>query len=408
MTQTSAVIGTAQYLSPEQARGEAVDARSDVYAAGCVLFELLCGHPPFVGDSPVSVAYQHVREDPKPPSYINPEVPPDVDAVVLKALAKNPLNRYQSAAEMRADVLRAAAGRAVMATPVMSEAETMAMAAATQVRPMGGPPTRPVARVGDARRRRASAWVLAALSALGVLAVVALVAGLLLSNQDQEQKVTVPTVENLTQPIAEQQLRAAKLVPTIGEPDKSAGCRKGIVTTQNPDPGTELNEGDTVTINVCTGPDTVQVPSNLAGKSYAAVADALTKLGLTPQENPVDSAKPEGEVTEVERAGETVEKGATIKVSVSRGNRATVPNVVGLDQDVAEDRLRRAGFIPQVVPGEPSAENAGEVVDQDPNGDEEARKDSRVRIVVAREPEQPPEPTDDPEPTATATEGTGG
>jgi serine/threonine-protein kinase len=406
MTQTSAVIGTAQYLSPEQARGEAVDARSDVYAAGCVLFELLCGHPPFVGDSPVSVAYQHVREDPKPPSYINPEVPPDVDAVVLKALAKNPLNRYQSAAEMRADLLRAAAGRAVMATPVMSEDETMAMAA-TQTRQMGGPPTRPVARVGDARRRRASAWVLAALSALGVLAVVALVAGLLLSNQDKEQKVTAPNVTKLTQPIAEQQIRAAKLVPTIGEPDKSADCRKGLVTAQNPTQGTELNEGDTVTINVCTGPETVEVP-NLVGRPYSEVADALTKLELTPQENPVDSSKPEGEVTAIDRAGETVEKGATIKVSVSRGNLRRVPNVVGQDQDDAERILRDAGFIPQVRQGAPSAENAGEVIDQDPNGDEEAKRNSQVRIVVAQEPEQPPEPTEEPEPTATPTEGTGG
>ena len=118
MTQTSAVIGTAQYLSPEQARGEAVDARSDVYAAGCVLFELVCGHPPFVGDSPVSVAYQHVRETPPTPSDINPDVTPAVDAIVLKALSKNPLNRYQSAGEMRADLLRAAAGRPVLATPV--------------------------------------------------------------------------------------------------------------------------------------------------------------------------------------------------------------------------------------------------------------------------------------------------
>src|SRR5215217_7199038 len=130
MTQTSAVIGTAQYLSPEQARGEAVDARSDVYAAGCVLFELLCGHPPFVGDSPVSVAYQHVREDPRAPSEINRDVPPDVDAIVLKALSKNPANRYQSAGEMRADLLRAAAGRPVLATPVMPQDETAHLAPA--------------------------------------------------------------------------------------------------------------------------------------------------------------------------------------------------------------------------------------------------------------------------------------
>src|SRR5215510_4571020 len=119
MTQTSAVIGTAQYLSPEQARGEPVDARSDVYATGCVLFELLTGHPPFVGDNPVSVAYQHVREDPRPPSASSRDVSPEVDAVVLKALAKNPLNRYQSAGEMRADLMRAAAGRPVSAPPVL-------------------------------------------------------------------------------------------------------------------------------------------------------------------------------------------------------------------------------------------------------------------------------------------------
>src|SRR5215472_19093133 len=106
MTQTSAVIGTAQYLSPEQARGEAVDARSDVYAAGCVLFELLTGEPPFTGDSPVAVAYQHVREDPKPPSALNPRVPPSLDAIVLKAMAKGPANRYQSSAEMRGDLVR--------------------------------------------------------------------------------------------------------------------------------------------------------------------------------------------------------------------------------------------------------------------------------------------------------------
>src|SRR5258706_5335110 len=138
MTQTSAVIGTAQYLSPEQARGESVDARSDVYATGCVLFELLTGHPPFVGDNPVSVAYQHVREDPLPPSESNRDVPPDIDAVALKALAKNPLNRYQSALDMRNDLLRAAAGRPVLATPIMRHDPTAIVETPTRVGPGGG------------------------------------------------------------------------------------------------------------------------------------------------------------------------------------------------------------------------------------------------------------------------------
>src|SRR5215218_7050349 len=129
----------------------------------------MVGHPPFVGDSPVSVAYQHVREDPKAPSEINRDVPPDVDAIVLKALAKNPLNRYQSAQEMRADALRAVSGRPVLATPVMTEAETMAMAgpaypaaATTQFnRPIPGAPPRPP-------QRKSSSWVMAVLAALGV------------------------------------------------------------------------------------------------------------------------------------------------------------------------------------------------------------------------------------------------
>src|SRR5215217_4668586 len=127
MTQTSAVIGTAQYLSPEQARGESVDARSDVYSMGCLLYELVTGAPPFTGDSPVSVAYQHVREDPRLPSSISPDIPPELDAIVMKAMAKNPANRYQSAADMRSDLLRAVAGQRVEATPVMGDAEKTAI-----------------------------------------------------------------------------------------------------------------------------------------------------------------------------------------------------------------------------------------------------------------------------------------
>src|ERR1700727_330881 len=113
MTQTAQVIGTAQYLSPEQARGERVDSRSDVYSAGCLMYELLTGRPPFTGDSPVAIAYQHVTENPVPPSRVDPALPPWADAIVLKAMAKDPADRYQSAAEMRMDVQRAMNGMAV-------------------------------------------------------------------------------------------------------------------------------------------------------------------------------------------------------------------------------------------------------------------------------------------------------
>ncbi|MFL6147550.1 MAG: Stk1 family PASTA domain-containing Ser/Thr kinase, partial [Pseudonocardiaceae bacterium] len=123
VTQTAAVVGTAQYLSPEQARGELVDARSDVYAAGCVLYELITGEPPFTGDSPVAVAYQHVREDPIPPSRQNPDVSAALDAVVLKAMSKNPANRYQSAAEMRTDLVRVLSGQRQLAPVIMTDAD---------------------------------------------------------------------------------------------------------------------------------------------------------------------------------------------------------------------------------------------------------------------------------------------
>ena len=131
VTQTAAVIGTAQYLSPEQARGEKVDARSDVYSLGCVLYEILTGEPPFTGDSPVAVAYQHVREDPVPPSQRHNDISPELDAVVLKALAKNPDNRYQSAAEMRADLVRVHSGEAPEAPKVFTDAERTSLLSST-------------------------------------------------------------------------------------------------------------------------------------------------------------------------------------------------------------------------------------------------------------------------------------
>src|SRR4051812_30232991 len=165
MTQTAAVVGTAQYLSPEQARGEHVDQRSDIYSTGCLLYELLTGRPPFMGDSPVAVAYQHVREDAVPPSKLNPDVSPAIDAIVLKAMAKNPANRYQSAADMRNDVQRALAGRPVEATPVLADAPTTYVpAAATTVLRR---------RTDERRRQRTLAYVLLGIAVLGLFVLTA-------------------------------------------------------------------------------------------------------------------------------------------------------------------------------------------------------------------------------------------
>ncbi len=174
MTQTAAVIGTAQYLSPEQARGESVDARSDVYAAGCVLYELITGEPPFTGDSPVAVAYQHVREDPKPPSSVNPAVTATLDAVVLKALSKGPANRYQSAAEMRSDLVRTLSGQRPAAPMVMSEDERTQVMNSDRRQPQRYEeyPDEPEEDPKAKRRRRTIYSVLAAVFVLGAVLLV--------------------------------------------------------------------------------------------------------------------------------------------------------------------------------------------------------------------------------------------
>ncbi|GIJ38876.1 Stk1 family PASTA domain-containing Ser/Thr kinase [Micromonospora andamanensis] len=409
MTQTSAVIGTAQYLSPEQARGEAVDARSDVYAAGCVLFELVCGHPPFVGDSPVSVAYQHVREAPPTPSDLNPDVNPAVDAIVLKALSKNPLNRYQSAGEMRADLLRAAAGRPVMATPVMREDETVAMAAAGRPGyPSGGATqTRQIpARVGDPRQRKASSWLIATFAALGVLAVIALVAALLLNQRDDPQDAPVPTVTGLSQADAFAQIERDGFVPARGEPEFTSDCKEGTVTSQSPAPGERVAPNSTVTVRICGGKPEVTIPNNLIGGTREAAEERLKELNLTVEVEEANNSATEGQVLRVDPpSGEKVAEGTTVTLTVSRGNVVAVPSVVGLPQAEATRTLERAGFKvdPELGPERP-ADEAGRVVDQSPNANTERTKGSTVKIIVSvEEPEDPDPPSQSPPTSAPPT-----
>ncbi|MEV2237698.1 Stk1 family PASTA domain-containing Ser/Thr kinase [Micromonospora sp. NPDC049891] len=406
MTQTSAVIGTAQYLSPEQARGEAVDARSDVYAAGCVLFELVCGHPPFVGDSPVSVAYQHVREAPPTPSDLNPDVNPAVDAIVLKALSKNPLNRYQSAGEMRADLLRAAAGRPVMATPVMREDETVAMAAAGRPGyPSGGATqTRQIpARVGDPRQRKASSWLIATFAALGVLAVIALVAALLLNQGNDPQDAPVPTVTGLSQADAFEQIEQVGFVPALGEPEFTSDCKEGTVTSQSPAPGERVAPNSTVTVRICGGKPEVEIPRGLVGSTRESAETQLENLNLTVEFDEVDNAAPKDQVLKVDPpSGEKVAEGTEVTLTVSRGNVVAVPSVVGLPQAEATRTLERAGFKvdPELGPEVP-ADQAGRVVDQSPNANTERTKGSTVKIVVSVPEEEDPDPPSQTPPTST-------
>ncbi|MCG5438549.1 Stk1 family PASTA domain-containing Ser/Thr kinase [Micromonospora foliorum] len=405
MTQTSAVIGTAQYLSPEQARGEAVDARSDVYAAGCVLFELVCGHPPFVGDSPVSVAYQHVRETPPTPSDINPDVTPAVDAIVLKALSKNPLNRYQSAGEMRADLLRAAAGRPVLATPVLREAETVAMAPAGggggYPAPSGGQQTRQIpARVGDPRQRKASSWLIATFSAVGVLAVIALVAALLWNMQQDKDLKSVPTLTGKTRDAAIAEIQRAGLSAQVGDAVLASDCTEGTVVKQNPLPTTQVEQNRTVIIQICGGKPEVRVPAGLKGSKRESAIARLTEANLKYDIKTVNDEASQDEVLKVEPPeGESVPEGTQVTLTVSNGKVREVPDVVGLGQEEATRVLRNAGFTVVVQDGpEVPAAQAGNVTDQSPNGNEKKPTGTRVTIKVSQ-----PEPETDPTPTITPT-----
>ncbi|WP_264991344.1 Stk1 family PASTA domain-containing Ser/Thr kinase, partial [Mycobacterium kiyosense] len=254
VTQTAAVIGTAQYLSPEQARGDSVDARSDVYSLGCVLYEMLTGEPPFTGDTPVSVAYQHVREDPVPPSERHEGISPDLDAVVLKALAKNPENRYQTAAEMRADLVRVHNGETPEAPKVLTGAERRSMLSSGGPG-HGGPRTDPLPRqrFDDSDNRGAASvgrWV-AVVAVLAVLTVIVTIA--INTFGGNTRKVQVPDVRGQTaaDAIASLQNKGFK-TRTQQKPD--SGIQPDHVIGTDPTASASVPAGDEITINVSTGP----------------------------------------------------------------------------------------------------------------------------------------------------------
>jgi eukaryotic-like serine/threonine-protein kinase len=392
MTQTSAVIGTAQYLSPEQARGEQVDARSDLYSTGCLLYELLTGRPPFVGDSPVSVAYQHVREEPVPPSHLDPDLPAAADAIVLKALTKDREQRYQSADEMRADIQRALHGRPV-APPV---APTQRVAA---VPPAAATSTFPVPSDDDDRRDtsgRTLAYALLALAVLAVFVIAALIGNSLFGGGTD--RVAVPEVTGLTQAQAEAAIREAGL--TVGDVTQAASdaVEEGLVISQSPEARTQIDVESPVDIQVSTGPDEATVPT-LVGLSLDEARNALIDAGLElGDRTPVPSEEDRNTVVGADpEEGATVPAGSRVNLEVASGDNE-VPRVTGRSADEAESILQEAGFEVERREREDGSVAAGTVIDQSPNAGREARLGSTVRITVATEPE---EPTPTPSETAT-------
>jgi serine/threonine protein kinase/beta-lactam-binding protein with PASTA domain len=397
VTQTAAVIGTAQYLSPEQARGEAVDARSDVYAAGCVLFELLTGEPPFTGDSPVAVAYQHVREDPKPPSALNPRVNPALDAIVLKAMSKGPANRYQSAAEMRTDLVRVLSGQRPLAPMVMTDEDrTTIMSQGRNNAAQQRGRHRPQALADDyddydpyedeeeeRRRKRRKGWLIALLTVLGValIAVLVWLISSVLSDEPPSDTVAVPDVTGKLVEEARSELLAKGFNPTIKPlvceptPTNQVGqCGPdsiGKVVDTDPKPGTQMNKEDTITLVVGQQAAKVQVP-DLSGKTPEEAAALLTPLGLKLDpaygEEDVDDESLVDKISSQDpAAGTQVDKNTNVKISLGKQAKTDVPNKVGQDFEAAKADLEELGFTVQRK-DQPSDKPQNQVIGQDPAG----------------------------------------
>lgn len=393
MTQTAAVIGTAQYLSPEQARGEQVDARSDVYSLGCVLFEILTGEPPFTGDSPVAVAYQHVREDPRLPSSVNADIPGELDSIILKAMSKNPANRYQSAADMRSDLIRVLGGQRPSAPMVMSDDDrTTIFGGADGPRvPDRGPTDVPPRTSGrhaepvpdDGRRSRGKI----ALAALAALVVVGIVGAFLwnLGPGAEARSVSVPDVTALSADDARTTLENAGFRVDVQQ-RTDATVPEGAVIGTRPVAGTTVDENSTLVLELSTGPEQIQVPA-LTGLTSDAAAAALDQAGLTldPSVGRAPSARDQVDkvVSQEPARGSTMVQGSAVRITLGSGPRQVrVPDVVGQNIEVAQPNLAGAGFVVDRRSVD-STRPAGEVVSTSPAGGGSASEGDTVTVQVS-------------------------
>jgi serine/threonine-protein kinase len=431
MTQTQSVVGTAQYLSPEQAQGQTVDERSDLYSTGCLLFELLAGRPPFTGDSPVAIAYQHVGELPQPPSVFNDAVAGDLDAVTLHALAKDREARYQDATAFRDDLENVRLGRQISAAALGTAAAVGA--AATQTLPQAyaapGTPTAVQAPVTSRSERYANT---AGLPAVGhdeleqddrkggtgkavlitglVIALLALVGwGGVKWFGNQTPSVTlvaVPTIEGMKEDVAARTLATNGL---RGEksPAASTTVTEGDVISQDPKPGTRIAEQSVVKYLVSTGPDNLTV-TDVTGFNKDDARAELEKQGFVvsgfQEENTPDQAK--NKVTKTEPAAQSVvPKGSKIKIFYATGNVKVPDNLVGQDWALAAVALQNAGLNP-VKETVDSDKNPDEVLSVDRAGDV-VKIGTQITVKVARTPNQTATVTVTPPPPSTTTTAPG-
>ena len=389
MTETGSIMGTAQYLSPEQAEGHAVTASSDVYSIGIVLYEMLTGRVPFEADSAVTIALKHLTEAPEPPSVHRPDVHPALEAVVMRALAKDPADRYETAADLAAD-LRAARERIVAGddgrgtvlpagavVPVAGAALYGADAAAAEE---------------DERRRKRWPWLALALLALALMGVG--LAALLFTAQATVPKVVGQDVERATTALK----RAGFLVQVESRTDPAP---EGRVLAQRPGAGREADEGSTITLVASTGPAERTVPSVVGDTERVAVRE-LTKASfrVETEERPSAEVDKGRAIGTRPPAGTEVEVGERVRLLISSGPREVeVPRVVGLTRSSAESALEAAG-LGVSVDRTASDEPEDEVLAQSPDGGETVEEGKTVSIEISTGPDveaAKKDPVDDPQ-----------
>lgn len=387
VTQTAAVIGTAQYLSPEQARGEKVDARSDVYSLGCVLYEILTGEPPFVGDSPVAVAYQHVREDPEPPSRRQEGIAPELDAVVLKALAKNPDNRYQTAAEMRADLVKVHSGEKPDAPKVFTDAERSSL--------LSAPPSDhrteridPVVRAQPQyyeRERRGSVtrWLIA-VAVLAVLTVVVTLAINMFGGTTRDVQVPDVSGQASADAIAELQNRGFR-TRTQQKPDSNVAPDHVIST--DPAANASVDAGDEITINVSTGPEQREIP-DVRSLSYDEAVEKLTDAGFTnfrPSSSPSTPEMKDKVLGTNPPVNQTSAITNEITIVLGAGPETRpIPDVKGQSQDSAVQILTASGFTKTIPVEVDDTSPAGQLVGTNPPAGQTVPVDTVIQLQVSR------------------------
>ncbi len=394
MTQTGSIMGTAQYLSPEQAQGHAVNARSDLYSIGIILYELLTGRVPFDAESAVTVALKQVSETPIPPRRLNPAVTPELEAIVLRALAKDPTDRFADADEFIA-ALEAAASR-IPSLAVIAAADAVAASLPGAPRATAGPatsswegtrvlPAEPYQGVESppplpaSSERKRWPWVI-----LGLVVVAILIAGFVtFTSPDQVQ---VPSVVGSSSSVAQQRLRGEGFEVAVVR--DTSDKPKNTVIGQDPKGGQMADKSSTVTLNVSDGPEIGKVPDVVGDKRLVASAK-LKAAGFTVAERPLaDDKIAVGTVIAQTPSGDAqAARGQKVTLDVSTGpEQVGVPDVVGKTEDDARSALQTAGLTVTVVEKEDDKADPGTVLSQDPGSGAKAGHGSAITITVATAP----------------------